>query len=41
MIILLMVQEFMALKIKKFLMKLSKKVLRGAAIWDEVKDRLQ
>ena len=28
------------IKNKKILMKLLKKVLRGAAIWDEVKDRL-
>ena len=39
-IILLTVQRFTALKIKKFLMKSLRKSLRGAAIWDELKDRL-
>lgn len=33
-------QEFMALKIKKILDEIVEKSLRGAAIWDEVKDRL-
>ncbi len=39
-IILLTVQRFTVLKIKKFLMKSFEKSLRGAAIWDELKDRL-
>lgn len=40
MITLPMDQEFMALKIKKILDEIVEKSLRGAAIWDEVKDRL-
>ena len=40
MIILRMAHVFMVLKTKKFLDEIVEKSLRGAAIWDEVKDRL-
>ena len=39
-IILLTVQRFTVLKIKKVLDEIVEKSLRGAAIWDELKDRL-
>ncbi len=38
--ILLMAQKSMVLKIKRYLMRSLKKSLRGAFIWDELKDRL-
>ena len=33
-------QKYMELRIKRFLDEIVEKSLRGAAIWDEVKDRL-